>query len=319
MLSCLILLLPQSPVVPPGATTPRGNQGQPAAQKLGVEFDKNGWPVQVGKVQKEAGNVRDGTGNPKPAEPMPVEAGNPAPVDPPGPAGETAAFGSPWLRVWSSVGSAETFQALGCLRIQWRMRVVAADGTTLGERTVWQTTDSGAAGRERLEFEDGRIYTRLLDAVQAERHGMPWPTLEAAAERDIQLFSLQAGLPWRLADPTGFVEGAAPRTSSKDGSVTFTRSPRTEKGRLAGVVDASSENIELVVDAATGVPREVVTAAGSAEGKRRVRFDDWRAWNGLSVPYRRTWLDAEGRPATVLELVQIEAGIRATDKEFRLR
>ena len=314
MLASLILMLPQSSVAPAGSPTPQANQGQSAPAKLGVEFDKNGWPVQVGKGRQDSGSARDGSDKPRP-----VQEGKPAAVDTPTPAGETAS-GSYWSRVWFAVGSAETFRALGCLRIHWRMRVVAADGTTLGERTVWQTTDAGAEGRERLEFEDGRVYTRLLDAVQAERHGMPWPTLEASAERDLRLFSLQAGLPWRLADAAGFVEGAAPRTSATDGSVIFTRSLRRGKEQSAAVqTDDRSERIELVVDAATGVPREVVTAADAVEGKRRVQLEDWRTWSGLSVPYRRTWLDAAGRPSTVLELVQIEAGIRATDRDFRLR
>lgn len=219
-----------------------------------------------------------------------------------------------------TVGSAEAFRALGYLRIQWRVRVVGADGATIGERLVRQLTDAGGSDRERLEFDDGRVYARLDGNVQAERHAMPWPTLEAAAARELAIFSLQAGLPWRLVDPARHVGRGMPRVAAEDGAITLVVAPRPERDPVGPPVEsACAQTIELVVDAATLTPREVVTSADAPKDRRRVLLEDWRTWNGLQLPFRRTWLDADGRPATVLELVEVEAGFRTTDKDFRLR
>ncbi len=218
------------------------------------------------------------------------------------------------------MGSTDAFHGLGALRIEWRVRVMGSDGAALGERLVRHVSAAASGDRERLEFDDGRVYVRLHGEVQAERNGMPWPTLEVAARKELELFSLQASMPWCLVDPARFVAGAAPCVAAGTGTLAFSRIPRPAKDEIGPPKEAArGSTVLLIVEAASGTLREVVLAADLPSARRQVVFEDWRPWNGLSFPFRRTWLDAEGRPATVLEIVEIEAGVTATDRDFRLR
>lgn len=316
ILASLLFLLQQSSPAPVSIPTD-APQTKPAPARLGVELDKNGWPVSGASRSVADAKLAQPFAKESPRDGVPDRQPVAA-----APVGETApqALSAVWDRMSLTVGSTDAFHSLGALRIEWRVRVLGADGKTLGERIVRQVSDSAYGDRERLEFDDGRVYARLDGAVQAERHGMPWPTLEAAAGRELAMFAMHAAMPWRLVDPSRYVDAGAPRPAGVGGAVVFPRIPRPAKDEVGPSAEKPrGEVVELVVDAANGALRELVMAADVPTSRRRVLLEDWRPWNGLLVPFRRTWLDAEGHPATTLEIVRIEAGIRATDKDFRLR
>lgn len=314
ILASLALMLQQSPQ----PATPV-NPVAPATQRLGVEFDKNGWPVMAparARSLEQRGDKDAG------AVVKPIDGLDPAArMQPPAtPTVETAPSVGAWSKAMAAVGSADSFRALGAMRILWRVRVVDSNGGTLGERSVRQISDAGMSDRERLEFDDGRVYARTEGSVLAERHGMPWPTLEASAARELSMFAMHAALPLQLMDPTLCVDGAKPRASAGEGTTVFSRLPRPAQDQVGPAEGTTpGESIELVVDNSTGLPREVVTAADLPMQRRRILLEDWRPFHGMQLPFRRVWLDANGKPTTVLEVLEIETGIRWTDGEFRLR
>ena len=110
------------------------------------------------------------------------------------------------MRAIAAAGDAASFRSWGIVKIRWRVLVLGEREAVLGDREVVQWTDAMRSERERLQFADGRTFLRRGGKVEAERHGMPWPTLEPQATREIEFFAAQAGFPWRLLDAERYVE-----------------------------------------------------------------------------------------------------------------
>ena len=305
------------------AQSPQGQSTQPSAPRLGVEFDKNGWPVDAGRTAPSA--------SPRVEEKLRVAVPQAAPLgeSKPSPAAAeiqavlpaTPAAGS-FSSCLGSVGEPAIFRSLGVVRLQWRIRVLGSDGAVLAEREVVQFTDTADPGRERLEFSDGRIYVRENGRVQAQRHGVPWPTLEPQAAEELDRFALHARFPWLLCDAAKYV--AVPAVTSADAA---DRGASRWRFQAAGNADSVGPPI-----VATAVPYVEVVAADPAAGMselrhgitgssttRRARLEDWRELHGLRLPFRRSYLDEQGRKNCVLELIAFEPGVDSAKASFRLQ
>ena len=328
----LMLLLPQAPGV--AAPVPTPTPTPTTTQKLGVDFDANGWPVAPSSgTASSSARANVATSAPKDASTAtPTTA---VPAMPAAPLGEVApsarvqpspvradgvrGAGRGLVRAIAAAGDAASFRSWGIVKIRWRVLVLGEREAVLGDREVVQWTDAMRSERERLQFADGRTFLRRGGKVEAERHGMPWPTLEPQATREIEFFAAQAGFPWRLLDAERYVE--------ESDQIAHSSAPHLWRVRLvampaSGVMGPSPaptparDAVEIVVAAASGLPTEWVVESGSERARRTIRLTDWRDVHGLKIPFQRTFLDGAGRPASRLQIEAIEVGIRPEDVDL---
>ena len=155
--------------------------------------------------------------------------------------------------------------------------------------------------------------------VEAERHGMPWPTLEPQAMRELEFFAAQAGFPWRLLDADRYVEDSSEIAQSSDPDfwrVRLVKRPASDVLGPSPVPLPARDAVEIVVASASGLPTEWVVESGSEQARRTIRLTDWRDVHGLKIPFQRTFLDAAGQPASRLQIEAIEVGIRPEDVDL---
>ncbi len=322
----LMLLLPQAPTGAAPAPTS-------TTQKLGVEFDANGWPVAPAPRANSAAARPGESQLPRKEAPAsaPSQTADAAPAAPMGefaPAATTSSTnardsasrsaGRSLARAVAGVGDAATFRSLGMVRIRWRVLVLGEREAVLGDREVLQWTDAMRSDRERLQFSDGRTFLRRGGKVAAERHGMPWPTLEAQATRELEFFAEQAGFPWRLMDSDRFVEAPSERAKAVEGATSCVRLVARDPAAAMGpsvAPEPPRDAVEIVVPADGGLPTEWVVESGPERARRTIRLSDWRSVHGLKVPFQRTFLDASGRPASRLQIESIEIGLPEADAE----
>lgn len=290
-------------LVPQGGPPPAP---APPGARLGVQIDaRTGWPV-VTEPPARAG----AEGVVRPAVP-PATAAAPA----------ARSTESALSAVLAAVGPMAAFQALGGVAASWRLTVHGVQGEPLGERTIQHLADLGAGARDRLTFVDGRVYGQSGAMVFAERHRMPWPTLVEMAGHELRLFGLHLRLPWAFADTKAFAAAGA-ETVERDGQpwtrLCLQRRPDTN-GRFGPEPEpVAVDRFELWTPAAGGPPAELVQQLAGSGQERRILLEDWRSVGAVQVPFRRVYLDANGRPLTTLALVAIEPGRTVGDRDFRL-
>ncbi len=321
------------------ATVPVDKQARPEGDSRRssispVKFDENGYP----KVP----------GGPS-ARPAFLEQGRPKNVPSPAPAGETGAgrtpqpastaaatseprgrapalasgmeFGSPLLDIYQRVRAPGTFKALGGRTVWWRLTVFGEQGEIIGRREVTHLVDCAFAERDRLEFEDGRVYGRSGPVVYAERQGMAWPTLNESAAEELALFGLQWRMPWCFADGVTYaVVGRDQLTRSGEGlaRVVVERRPPAAFDTVGPELDPKPrDHFELLYEPASGQPREFVHRFANSRQTRRLLLEDWRDVDGVQVPFRRIYVDDSGRQTTMLEILRVEA-TTVSERAFRL-
>ena len=305
------------------AQSPQGQSTQPSAPRLGVEFDKNGWPVDAGRTTQSASpRVEE---KPRVAVPQaaPLGESKPSPA-----AAEiqvvlpaTSASGS-FSSCLGSMGEPASFRSLGVVRLQWRIRVLGSDGAVLAEREVVQLTDTADPERERLEFSDGRIYARVNGRVQAQRHGVPWPTLEPQAAEELDRYALHARFPWVLCDAAKFVAvPTVPSSDPADRGASRWRFQAASGADSVGppIVGAVVPFVEVVAADPSAGMSELRHGVTGSSITRRARLEDWREVHGLRIPFRRSYLDEQGKKNCVLELTAFEPGVDSKTASFRLQ
>ena len=222
----------QKPAAPAGGQKPAGAPPRPAAAP-GMQYDPNtGWPIVaeassqgsptsnqpaaangLGKASGEPGAAPVGETRTAASGSKVADTGSKAfaafgppsrpqqPGDEPKPALVSGMqLGSPLLDVYQAVGSPGKLGDLGGVVVWWRLTTFGEQGEQIGLREVTHTADLRFAERDRLEFQDGRIYGRVGAQVFAELRGMPWPTLNEAAAQDLMLFGLHLRMPWSFGD-----------------------------------------------------------------------------------------------------------------------
>jgi hypothetical protein len=231
---------------------------------------------------------------------------------------------SPLQRAFEVVQSPAAFAALEGVAVRWRITVYGPQGEALGARELTQTADLAHADRDRLEHADGRTCGRIGGEVFAERQGAPWPTLAPAATHELALFGLLLRTPWVFADRQRFDELGTDTVVRGGEPLARVRLQRHTDDAALGPVPQTAPVDQFVLwcDPASRLPRELEYTLAASGQSRRVRFEDWRAVpdeGGPQLPFRRVFVDAQGRATTVLEIVSLKAGVDVGEREFRLR
>lgn len=278
----------------------------------------SGWPIVPSNVPRPS--FLAPTRTPPTAPPRSPNAAPKAETPPqPTPLGETATvrgtapiasgmdFGSPLLDVYQSVRAPGAFRALGGRTLRWRLTVHGPQGESIGSREVTHVLDCGSSSRDRLEYEDGKVFGRSGKVVFASRQGLPWPTLQELAEQELERFSLHARAPWCFGDAREYAVLKRERVT-RDGractAVLIERIPADAANDIGPSPDvAPRDTFEVVSDLATGEPLELTHCYGKGRQKRRVLLADWRELDGVRMPYRRSYVDEAGRPTLTLELL----------------
>jgi len=230
-------------------------------------------------------------------------------------------LGSPLLDVYKSVGGVEAFRGLeGCV-VWWRVSTFGEQGEAIGLREVTHTADCRYAERDRLEFQDGRIYGRLGAQVFAELRGMPWPTLNDPASQDLMLFGLHLRAPWCFGDVNVFMvvgKDFVDRSGERLLRITLERRPPASLEVVGPELDAKPrDRFELLCEPSSGRPRELVHRFACSLATRRVLLEDWRSVENVQMPFRRVYVDEAMRTKTTLEILRFERQ-RASERDFRL-
>ncbi len=307
----------------PGATP----AGRPASLNP-IQYDANGYPVLPDGPALGARTF--GAGRPAAtATPPPAPAGEaarPAAADAGtrGPArsvGSGMEFDSPLLDVFQYVKAPGAWKALGGRTLWWRVTVYGVQGEIIGRRELTHVVDCAFAERDRLEWENGRIYGRSAQAVFAEQNGMPWPTLAEAAGHELALFGLHARLPWCFHDAVAYAvlqRDTAQREGEALTRVVLERRPGAAAELIGPDPDPRPrDRFEILYEPTTGRPREFVHRFANSLETRRVLLEDWQDVDGVRMPFRRVYVDADGRQTTMLEVLRVEPA-RVAERTFRL-
>jgi hypothetical protein len=322
VISAALLVVISSPqgtdAAPPSQAPGRAAQQQ---QRLGVEFDpRTGWPRTAPPAPRAVPEAP-----PAPAAEVRADGGRAnAPV--PGasaPGAQSSGMQSPLQRAFQVVQSPAAFAALEGVAVRWRITVYGPQGETLGARELTQTADLAHADRDRLEHADGRTCGRMGREVFAERQGAPWPTLVPSAAHELALFGLLLRTPWAFADNQRFDELGTDTAVRGGETLARVRLQRHTDDAALGPVPQATPDDQFVLwcDPASRLPRELEYTLAASGQSRRVRFEDWRAVpdeGGPQLPFRRVFVDAQGRTTTVLEIVSLKTGVDVGEREFRL-
>ncbi|MFM1871510.1 MAG: hypothetical protein RL398_932 [Planctomycetota bacterium] len=292
----------------------------------------SGWPIVPSNVPRPSFLAP-----PKapPVRPLPsaAPAGNAATPPPAAPLGESGAgrassaiasgmdFGSPLLDIYQSVRAPGAFRALGGRTLRWKLTVHGPQGESIGSREVTHVLDCSSPTRDRLEYEDGKVFGRSGKVTFASRQGLPWPTLQDLAEQELERFSLHARAPWCFGNAREYAVLKRERVT-RDGRscslVVIERIPDDAADDIGpSPTVAPRDTFEVVYDVATGEPLELSHCYGKGRQKRRMRLEDWRELDGVRVPYRRTYVDEAGRPTLTLDLLHA-LPTTVSERMFRL-
>lgn len=291
-----------------------------------VQFDEHGWPIVPTDVAPPAaargGADRSGAGADAPPAAPGAEPAGSAGVPDATPVASGMQLGSPLLDVFRATRPPGAFQQLGGVVVWWRLTVHGTHGEVIGVREVTHTADCARADRDRLDYEDGRSFGRLGEQVFAERSGMPWPTLEAAAAPELTLFGMHLRMPWCFADAAAFAavrHDVVEQNGERFTRVVLERRPPPALD-IAGPDPLAQprDRFELWFEPGTGLPRQLIQRLAASRQQRRVLLEDWREVGGVRLPHRRVYVDEALRPTTTLELLRVEQR-RTTDRDFRLR
>lgn len=344
--------VPQAPVTRPGAKAdPKAGTGATTSgtPRVGpVVFDGNGWPV----LQEEPGASAPPPPVAGPASTPAAPAGEaratavPGNREPQWPAtpplgqavdvrsarGEGAMLasgterGSPLLDVFQHVGMPGTFKAIGGITVWWRITIYDQQGGVVGYRELTQTSDCKYPERDRLEFvDDGRVYGRFGPSVFAERQGRPRLGQTEAAAQELLLYGMHLRFPWCFGDGGTYAVVArdtVDRPEERLQRVVLERRPPASLDVVGPEFEPRPrDRFELVYEPSSGRPREFVhrlTFGGTSGQTRRVLLDEWEEFQGVPFARRRTYLDDNQRPTTLLQITNLQAAT-VGERDFKLR
>lgn len=297
----------------------------PKPRSLGPSYDPNtGWPL----PPPSAVDVADVPVQPPPAMPAgerSLSSATPSPTAPavPSTVRPRNSDGSPLVAVFATVGTTAAFLQCGGVVVRWRLRVLGPAGEEVGSRELVHHADFAHGDRDRIEFEDGRIYLRSGGVVAAFRHGTPWPTLVESAADELALFGLHLRLPWAFVDPNAYAivgqQPGGPGSGANVRRILLQRIVRGAGDRIGPELESpATDRFELWVDAGSGLPTQFGHTLQGSRESRRVLLDDYRDVDGIKLPFRRTYVDAAGRPTTVLELLRCDVRQAVGERSFKL-
>lgn len=310
------------------ATTTSSSAGSPRVST--VQFDAQGWPIVAeDRPAAQSPPVADPAAKAV-AESKPANKGTdptpPAPLAEPTPPTPALAsgtqLGSPLLDVFQNVHAPAACKELGGVVVWWRLSTYGAQGEVIGVRELTHTADLAFAERDRIEYQDGRVYGRSGASVFAERGGMPWPTLNDSAQHELALFGTHLRLPWCFGDATTYaVVGRDTVTRSGDtlARILLERRPPAGTETFGPELDpVPRDRFELLYEPSNGALREFVHRFAAGMQTRRILLEDWREVGGVRMPFRRVYVDESLRQTTTLELLRFEQQ-RTSERDFRLR
>lgn len=230
-------------------------------------------------------------------------------------------LGSPLNDVFKAVRTPGEWKKLEGVVVWWRLTTFGEQGEEIGLREVTHTADCRFSERDRLEYQDGRIFGRLGAQVFAELRGMPWPTLNDVASQDLMLFGLHLRMPWCFGEARDFVvlqKDVEERSGERYVRLVLERRPPASLEIVGPELDPKPrDRFELLCDPSSGQPRELVHRFASSLATRRVLLEDWQEFEGVRLAHRRTYVDEAMRPKTRLEILRI-ARQRTSERDFRL-
>ncbi|MGC6489623.1 MAG: hypothetical protein ACON4Z_18400 [Planctomycetota bacterium] len=222
--------------------------------------------------------------------------------------------------VFRATGTPGLLARLGGVVATWKLTVHGQDGQVVGERTYVHVADCTQPDRDRLQYGD-RVFVRDGGRVLAGRGGIRWESLDAMAERELQLFGLHVRLPWCFGATPPYVvlrqEATTRRGAALRGVLLERRAASVDAAAGAGQGRREHDRFHLFYDARTGAPRELEHVFAGPKTRRRVRLDDWREFEGVRFPARRVYVDDVDRPTTTMELMDLRRR-RVEDRDFRL-
>jgi len=299
-----------------------------------VQYDERGWPIVPDQPARRS-VVPGAAAAPQQPKPTPGAAGSAAATPPSTPLAEVGAggaglapvasgmdLGSPLLDVFQFTRSPSAFKKLAGQTIWWRITVYGAQGEKLGIRELTHTVDCGFLERDRLAYEqDGRVYGRVGPSVYAERQGMPWGSDVERGGHELALFGTHLRMPWCFGDGITYSvvsTGTVDRPGERLRQVVLERRPLGGADLIGPELDPRPrDRFELIYEAGTGMPREFVHRFAASQGARRVLLDGWQEYEGIRIPYVRTYIDDTLRRTTVIEILNITPQ-QVSDRTFRL-
>lgn len=313
----------QAPKKP--ATTPK-SASEPPKSINPVTITENGWPVVAGDtpLPTPLAETRIGAprSNTKPLQDGAAEPAVPLPPAAPQRLASGMQFDSPMHDVFRGTGVPGNLQRLGGVVVSWRLRVHGPHGEDVGIREMTHKADLRQADHDRIEHQDGRVYSRLGSQLTAQRGGLPWDPLLDEARAELDLFGLHLRMPWCYGDGKAYsilTREVVTRRGEKLIRLQLERAP-SDMEQVFGPQVASTprDRFELLFEPKTGLPRELVHRFACSGQQRRVLLEDWREVGGVRMPHRRIYVDDAMRPMTTIEILRIEPE-RVGEADFRLR
>jgi len=304
-----------------------------------VEWNGNGWPVNVGDPSPApAGEVGAKTRpTPPPSATIAGSGGAAATASKPtaspdeqtlatrAEGGEPLASGmqldSHMHEVFRATRSPGAFRAIAGVEVLWSLSVHGSQGEIIGSRMITHIADCNYAERDRLERDDGRVYARVGKDVVAHKNGIPYEVLNAQAKSELELFGLHLRLPWCFGEGQRYNIMARTTVKSRGESLwqlELHSRPQHAQGVFGPqVATVLRDQFFLRYEPSTGQPRELIHRFVSSAQQRRVLLEDWQVVGGVRMPKRRIYVDSAGRPTTTVEMVSISRR-RTSDRDFRV-
>ena len=207
--------------------------------------------------------------------------------------------------VYQAVGLPSDLRDLG--GVMARVQLLLFDGgKVLADVEVLHFADLGGPGqRDRLEFKGipgvGRVYGRDSESVFAEMYGMVWQPLEKDAADELEVFGALLRFPWVFSDERFLV--------SSPERVTVRRQSKTRFRVQRRQTDPESESVDrfdVICDPLTLVPEAVHMIRTNTSARVEVQFSDYAAYEGVSVPLRRTFLGADGEKVMEIRITSLD-------------
>ena len=184
------------------------------------------------------------------------------------------------------------------------------------------------ARRDRLLFArpsrgPSKIYGRDGESVFADKHEMPWPSLERPAREELEVFGLLLRLPWLFADSDRFV------VKSRDNDYTLNGRAmvrlRIERRPGAGHVPAAAggksqeprDRFDLICPRERMEPVELHMRLAATGATTVIHLLDYKSYGGVRIPTRRVFMGENGYRRMEMQITRLDVGLDLPRAQFR--